>query len=277
MKKLKPSDWSRAIVLPISTMFSQAVSGFGGKTRRKVQILKEALADANTECDRLRQEMQELVQYTDAELQQMKQERDRAIRERDELHLKVLLLEEELEVTPHLPDSSLPTEPSASRETIMPPPVSALPATTSAIAQVTPELPPPLSTELSASEDISAAPPESHRPQLDLSEFRLALVGGHPSTRRGVIQELQMHYGLKHFVEIPRMSEANTSRNRVKSKIHRCNLVVLITGYMSHRLTEIVFSLKDAGMLAGDVLQLSCKGKSGVLRGILEHVKSKTT
>ncbi|NEQ96293.1 MAG: hypothetical protein F6K30_06155 [Cyanothece sp. SIO2G6] len=276
MKKLKPSDWSRAIVLPISTMFSQAVSGFGGKTRRKVQILKEALADANTQCDRLRQEMQELVHYTDAELKQMKQERDRAIRERDELHLKVLLLEEELESATHLLDSSLTAEPAA-RETIMPPPVSALPPTTSAIAPATPESHSPLSTEPSASEDIPASPPESHLPQLDLSEFRLALVGGHPSTRRGVIQELQMHYGLKHFVEIPRMSEANTSRNRVKSKIHRCNLVVLITGYMSHRLTEIVFSLKDAGMLAGDVLQLSCKGKSGVLRGILEHVKSKTT
>ena len=72
------------------------------------------------------------------------------------------------------------------------------------------------------------------------------------------------------------MNEANTSRNRVKSKIHRCNLVVLITGYMSHRLTEIVFSLKDAGALAGDVLQVSSKGKSGVLRGILDHVESST-
>lgn len=87
MKGFKPTDWPRAIVTPISTMLSQAVSGFGGKTRRRVQLLKDALANAEAECDRLRQEMQELVQYTDAELKQMKQERDRAIRERDELHL----------------------------------------------------------------------------------------------------------------------------------------------------------------------------------------------
>jgi hypothetical protein len=255
MKGFKPTDWPRAIVTPISTMLSQAVSGFGGKTRRRVQLLKDALANAEAECDRLRQEMQELVQYTDAELQQMKQERDRAIRERDELHLQVLMLEEELDAATQPPDP-FPQAPVA------------LPARTGAIAAHNPApAPPPTPEEI----------PESVLPLLDLSDFRLALVGGHPSTRRGVIQELQLHYGLKHFVEIPRMSEANTSRNRVKSKIYRCNLVVLITGYMSHRLTEIVFSLKDAGMLAGDVLQLSCKGKSGVLRGILEHVESRAT
>ena len=255
MKGLTPTNWPRAIVSPISTMFSQAVSGFGSKHRRKVQALRGALADAEAECDRLRNEMQDLVQYTDAELTQLKQERDRLQRERDELHLKVMLLEEELETA----TASLGSKES---KQVTPAPTDLAGATVAAEFVI--------SDSLTQASSVGV-------PLLDLSDFRLALIGGHPSTRRGVIEELQLHYGLKHFVEIPRMSEVNTSRNRVKSKIHRCNLVVLITGYMSHRLTEIVFSLKDAGALAGEVLQLNCKGKSGVLRGIIEHVESKAT
>ena len=105
-----------------------------------------------------------------------------------------------------------------------------------------------------------------------LSGLRLALVGGHSSTRRGVIEELKGRYGLKHCVEIPRMTESNTNRSRVKAKIGRCDLVVIITGYMGHRLSEIVYSLKAADALAGDVLQLSCRGKSGVVREIIKHL-----
>ena len=256
MKRFKPTDWPKALVNPLSSIFSQALDGLSGKDRRKVQILKAALETAESECDRLRQEMQDFVQYTDGELLRAKQETERVTQERDELQLQVLILEEEL--TAILAQSnSHATDGGADQDQ-----VSTLTA--------------PLQTQdpdiiLASDSQVSSI---LSTPQIDLSDFRLALVGGHPTTRRGVLQELQAHYGLKHFVEIPRMNEANTSRNRVKSKIYRCNLVVLITGYMSHRLTEIVFSLKDAGALAGEVLQLSCKGKSGVLRGILEHVES---
>ena len=238
MKRFRPTEWPRAIVSPISSIFSQAVDGLSGKHRRKVQMLKAALETAETECDRLREEMQELVQYTDHELAQLKQDIEHLTQERDDLQVQVLILQEELD------------------------------AANTRVEQV--ESSPSLSAPGTPVE-AALSPQNTSFP--DLSGFRLALVGGHPTTRRGVIEELRLNYGLKHFVEIPRMSEANTSRNRVKSKIHRCTLVVLITGYMSHRLTEIVFSLKDAGALAGDVLQLNCKGKSGVLRGILEHVE----
>lgn len=252
MKRFKPTDWPRAIVSPISAIFNQALDGFSGKERRKVQLLKAALETAESECDRLHQEMQDLLQYTDGELQKSKQETERIIQERDELQLQVLILEEEL--------SAFVTQSSADDAD----------STDSTFVE-------PMEIDREVSQAISSLQSQSSpiiTESLDLSDFRLALVGGHPTTRRGVIQELQNHYGLKHFVEIPRMNEVNTTRNRVKSKIYRCNLVVLITGYMSHRLTEIVFSLKDAGALAGEVLQLNCKGKSGVLRGILDHVES---
>lgn len=249
MKHFKPVGWSRAIVSPFSAIVSQALGGLSGKDRRKVQLLQAALETAEAECDRLRQEMQDLVQYTDIELVNAKQKTDRIIQERDELQLKVLILEEELSARSPLSDQT---------------------------AIDTPEFDVQSNNKRSVDHKNASGELTQSPISLDLSNFRLALVGGHPTTRRGVIQELQTHYGLKHFVEIPRMNEANTSRNRVKSKIHRCNLVVLITGYMSHRLTEIVFSLKDAGALAGDVLQVSSKGKSGVLRGILDHVESST-
>ncbi|NET51534.1 MAG: hypothetical protein F6K09_23310 [Merismopedia sp. SIO2A8] len=258
---------------------TQAVDGLSGKNRRKVHMLKVALEAAEVECDRLHQEMQELVQYTDAELSHLKQEIERITKERDELQLQVLILEEEqdIQAQTHTEEANeSPTTISISgvqrEETTpaLPVPSSTQPSQTHAPHTAT-----PTSTTTEGSVLSTHLPPDS--PLIDLSDLRIALVGGHPTTRRGVIQELQSHYGLKHFVEIPRMSEVNTSRNRVKSKIYRCNLVVLITGYMSHRLTEIVFSLKDAGALAGDVVQLNCKGKSGVLRGILEHVESRAT
>ena len=258
MKRFKPTDWPRAIVSPISAIFNQALDGFNGKDRRKVQLLKAALETAEAECDRLHQEMQDLLQYTDGELQKSKQETERILQERDELQLQVLILEEEL--------SALVTQSSADSTDS----IDSTDSTDSTIVE-------PMEIDREVSQTISSLQASASpiiAASLDLSELRLALVGGHPTTRRGVIQELQNHYGLKHFVEIPRMNEANTTRNRVKSKIYRCNLVVLITGYMSHRLTEIVFSLKDAGALAGEVLQLNCKGKSGVLRGILDHVES---
>ena len=258
MKRFKPTDWPKAIVSPISSIFTQALGGLSGKDRRKVQVLKAALETAESECDRLRQEMQDLVQYTDGELQKAKQETERISKERDELQLQVLILEEELNtVIVQVDLHSVEGESGEISESQN--------STASAAQSPTPDM--MLASHSPSSSSISAS-------RLDLSDFRLALVGGHPTTRRGVIQELQTRYGLKHFVEIPRMNEANTTRNRVKSKIYRCNLVVLITGYMSHRLTEIVFSLKDAGALAGEVLQISSKGKSGVLRGILDHVEA---
>ena len=254
MKRFKPTGWPKAIVSPISSIFSQALDGLSGKDRRKIQLLNAALETAESECDRLRQEMQDLVQYTDGELLRTKQETERIIQERDELQLQVLILEEELNtVMIKVEACSIDSEGVESQES---------------------QHPTPSFSQTSEPEIILPSNAQSSSSRIDLSNFRLALVGGHPTTRRGVIQELKTHYGLKHFVEIPRMNEANTTRNRVKSKIYRCNLVVLITGYMSHRLTEIVFSLKDAGALAGEVLQLSCKGKSGVLRGILAHVES---
>ena len=110
---------------------------------------------------------------------------------------------------------------------------------------------------------------------VELSQLKLALVGGHDSTRRGVISELSQRYGLRKWVELPPFSKHSLGRNNVKAKICDCDLIVLITGYMKHKQTDHIVQLHNAGALSGDVLMLTCRGKSGVVREILAHVGRK--
>jgi len=229
--------WSRALKYPLSQAITQTVGRFGVTPRRRLHSLEAAIAVVQAERDRLREELRDLVTYTDAEILQLNQAIDELQQERDELQLKLWSLEE---AASNLARSE--AQESSAETTASPYPAVTV---------------------------VDAVAQESSD---DLSGLRLALVGGHSATRRGVIQELKGRYGLKHCVEIPRMTESNTNRSRVKAKIGRCDLVVIITGYMGHRLSEIVYSLKAADSLAGDVLQLNCRGKSGVVREIIKHL-----
>jgi hypothetical protein len=103
----------------------------------------------------------------------------------------------------------------------------------------------------------------------DLSSLRLALIGGHEATRREVIRELKESYSLENTVEVAPSSEAYVDRSTVQNKINNCDLIAVITGYMGHDLSKIVSELKKDGVLIGEVLPLSCRGKSGVVREIL--------
>ena len=285
------TELHRTLVQPIGKWVGSAVDGFSGRGRkRRFQAREVALAAAYAERDRLQAEIQDLIQYTDAELTHLKHSNDQLRRERDALQLQVWTLEEQIEALTNdqaFEDMSeesmvLATESHEQGSHSMNPAdvdhafsqivdseaSHHVVVEADSITDVVNAL-----SELSNSSSSNDESPATTYPRIDLSNLRLALVGGHPTTRRGVIQELQLNYGLRHWVEVPRMNESNTNRSKVKSKIGQCTLVVLITGYMSHRLTEIIFSLKEAGSLAGDVLQLNCKGKSGVIRGILNHVE----
>lgn len=110
-------------------------------------------------------------------------------------------------------------------------------------------------------------------PNVDLSQLSLALVGGHDATRRGVI-ELLSPYGLKQVVEIPPASQNKISQSRIKAKIQRCDMIVIIAGYLSHKLTDIIDNLNQHNALAGELLYLNCRGSSGVAREILLHLQN---
>ena len=108
---------------------------------------------------------------------------------------------------------------------------------------------------------------------ISFSSISLGLVGGHATTRRAVIDELQENYALKDVVEILPSSEAYINRNNVQQKIQHCNLIAVITGYIGHDLTKIVSDLKQNHVLKGEVLLLSCRGKSGIIRSLIDWVR----
>ncbi|MEM9447464.1 MAG: hypothetical protein AAGA75_02890 [Cyanobacteria bacterium P01_E01_bin.6] len=254
----------RTLVHPISKWVGSAVDGLSGRgKKRRYQSLEAALSATCEQRDRLQDEIQDLIQYTDTELLHLKQANEQLHRERDALQLQVWTLEEQIKALTQLSDDGALEDAS----------VLILDASTQDNIQEQLQAPEKAHSAAAAIQSGDLPLVGLGYPSIDLSGLRLALVGGHPTTRRGVIQELQLNYGLRHWVEVPRMNEVNTNRSKVKSKIGQCTLVVLITGYMSHRLTEIIFSLKEAGSLAGEVLQLNCKGKSGVVREILNHVE----
>ncbi|MBD2665157.1 hypothetical protein B6N60_04604 [Richelia sinica FACHB-800] len=107
----------------------------------------------------------------------------------------------------------------------------------------------------------------------NLASIRLALVGGHQATRREIIRELCENYGLQNYIEVAPSSEAYISRSNVQAQISNCNLIAVITGYMGHDLSQIISDLKKDGALTGEVFFLACRGKSGVVRAILNKVQ----
>ena len=105
---------------------------------------------------------------------------------------------------------------------------------------------------------------------VDLSNISLALIGGHETTYRKVTEELQQ-YGLKTCIHVPPHSIASNSRNQIKDKISHCDLVITITSYVDHSVSRCVKQLKDTQMLAGECIRVSCHGKSGLVREVLQY------
>lgn len=101
--------------------------------------------------------------------------------------------------------------------------------------------------------------------------FRIS-VGGHEATQREMINELSLIYGLKRWVVVPPTWENNIRTNELKGKLLHCDLIVIVTGYMNHSLTNAVLRLNTRGALAGKIVLLNFRGKSGVVREILRQV-----
>lgn len=121
-------------------------------------------------------------------------------------------------------------------------------------------------------ETIAEAAPEPEA--VDLSRIRLAMVGGHMAMRRQVESELRNAYRLHDYVEVAPSSEDHVNRERVLERLAPANLIVLITGYAGHDVTSIVRDLQASGQLNAQTLWLTCRGKSGVVREIIAHVRT---
>ncbi len=105
---------------------------------------------------------------------------------------------------------------------------------------------------------------------VDLSDVSLALVGGHETTHREVTEELKK-YGLKRCIHIPPHNRESNSRHQIRDKISNCDLIVTITSYIDHSVSNCIKQLQDTQMLTGEVIRVHCHGKSGVVREVLQY------
>jgi len=110
---------------------------------------------------------------------------------------------------------------------------------------------------------------------VSLARLCLTIVGGHVAMRREVERELRQSHGLINYLDVPPSSEVHIDHDLVRDRTTERDLVVVITGYTGHDLTGHVRDLQRAGDLPGRVIWLRCRGKSGVVREILEAAKQR--
>lgn len=241
----------RQWLAPIGQGLRIAIRGISGQTYRENRQLLLRLAALKEERGQLQQELNGLVEYCDRELAQLKRQNSQLLQTQETLQLRVWELEEQNKALRQGHSTAAAKAQEALQLRVW-------------------ELEEQNQQLLQYIEEASRQPEESAAAaiQVDLSTISLALVGGHDATRREVIRELKQRHGLKKCIEIP--PEPHMSIGQMKPRIQRCDLIVLITGYMGHTLTNNVNQLKSAGALSGEVMPVNCRGKTGVVREILE-------
>ena len=122
--------------------------------------------------------------------------------------------------------------------------------------------------KLEATEQIFA--PEQ---SVSLAKLRLTIIGGHVAMRREVERDLCERHGLVGYDEVAPSSEGHIDRDLVRKHTAGRDLVVVIAGYTGHDLTNHVRDLQRAGDLPGHVIWSRCRGKSGVIREILDSLQ----
>ncbi|MEO1396067.1 MAG: hypothetical protein AAFV90_24480 [Cyanobacteria bacterium J06634_5] len=226
----------RGSLCSVRRSLSDLYRGLAGYERRVNEQLVQRLAKLRADYNQLRKETNELLHYADREINELKRTNAELAREYDDLQLRVWELEQQVdELLLYIAQCS-----------------------EAEIAALRPVL------EVAGADNDELAP--------DLSAVKLGIVGGHDATRREVIRELMDCYGLTQWVEVPPTWEQSLTQRVLRGKLEHCDLIVIVTGYMNHSLTQAVFSLKASGALSGDVELLNFRGKSGVVREILRLV-----
>ncbi|MEL6469048.1 MAG: hypothetical protein AAFQ74_04930 [Cyanobacteria bacterium J06623_4] len=222
----------RGSLCDVRRSLSDLYRGLSGYERQVNDQLVQRLATLRADYNQLRKETDDLLRYADREINALKRTNTGLAREYDDLQLRVWELEQQVD------------------ELLL------------YIAQCD-------EADIGESRLISGPVEGEVLPTPDLSAVKLGIVGGHDATRREVIKTLVDDYGLKQWVEVPPTWEKSLSQRVLKGKLERCDLTVIVTGYMNHSLTNAVQGLKESGGLAGDVVLLNFRGKSGVVREIL--------
>jgi len=250
-------QWMYQISASLNHQLRLVARGASGADRRDKQRLRRQLAALKAESNLLNQELAQVRRQLSLENRGLKTRYEELKAERDDLQLEIWELEDLIEELFGLLTTAEVLPADALSETAQIPKLEHEPASA--------EVQPLVSLEKNSKQLAT----------VDLAGIKLALVGGHDSTRRGVISKLSQQHGLTQWVELPPFSKHSLGRSNIKAKIHDCDLIVLITGYMRHKQTESIGQLKKLGTLPGDVLLLRCRGKSGVVREILTYISQK--
>ena len=216
------------------------------RLQRSKSDLDELINVADSDAELLTAENQDLQKR----LQHSETEKERLQTANGQLVGEIAVLKQQIELLGYQNQGDYSKEPLSNRaEPVLPP-----------FGHDSVGIPQALVTEASS----------SYFDEVDLSGLSLALIGGHETTYREVKSELK-RYGLKRCIHIPPHSIATHSRNQIKDKICHCDLVVTITSYVDHSVSKCVKQLNDAQLLAGNCIRVSCHGKSGLIREVLEY------
>ncbi|MEO1211368.1 MAG: hypothetical protein AAFX78_17735 [Cyanobacteria bacterium J06638_20] len=253
--------WFRQFPTSMHRQIKLLIKGASGADRREKYHLRRQLRTLKAEHHLLSSAINQIRHQLSLANRGWQIRYDELLAERDDLQLEIWELEDLIEELFGLLTTTAAWEPTLEATPL---------AETTQLPQSGSALQP-----LAAQSPIALPENPTELATVNLAGIKLALVGGHNSTRRGVITELSQQYGLAHWVELPPFSKHSLGRSNIKAKIHDCDLIVLITGYMRHKQTESIAQLRKLGTLSGDVLLLSCRGKSGVVREILTYIRQK--
>jgi hypothetical protein len=111
-------------------------------------------------------------------------------------------------------------------------------------------------------------------PSIDLSSYKIAIVGGHNRIQREIKTLLtQQKLDPNKFIGIPPASEENNNEKSMRSKIQYCDLVVILPSYVDHTLTKIVSKLEEKKAVRASILYVSSGGTYTITNKIIERLK----
>jgi tetratricopeptide (TPR) repeat protein len=109
--------------------------------------------------------------------------------------------------------------------------------------------------------------------ELDLRDKRVAVLGGSESIRTWVRRDLRERFDLEQLREVPPSWESRANKDKVRSAIDGADLIVVVTNYMGHDLTDCLKAvMTDAQKKIRRFPQSS--GKSGIVHAVEEYFRN---
>lgn len=107
---------------------------------------------------------------------------------------------------------------------------------------------------------------------IDLSDIRVAIVGGHQNMMNYAQSTLSQENHLRDFRLLSK--DTHLSTKAFKEKLKKADLILVVRGYMSHSMSQIVDDLETKGQLRGKVIRLptTCTSGPAIVRIIREEI-----